>query len=137
MSFPECCVPECILANGHEGPHFIPFATPDERKRSIIEGNYSYKKAHEIISTAADLVGGNRQATHGDKVQTHQNIADLWSAYLGVKINPLQVALMMVLLKVARTKAGSLNLDDFVDAAGYAGVAAEIAQLESIWKETA
>lgn len=37
-----------------------------------------------------------------------------------------QVALMMVLLKVARTKTGGLNIDDYVDMAGYAGVAGEI-----------
>ena len=33
----------------------------------------------------------------------------------------------MVLLKVARTKTGSLNRDDFVDMVGYAGLAGEIA----------
>lgn len=84
-------------------------------------------KAGDICAAAAALVSGDRARTHGDKFQNHMNIATLWTAYLGVPVTPLQVAQMMVLLKVARTKGGSLNRDDFVDAAGYSGVAAEIA----------
>ena len=57
----------------------------------------------------------------------HTNIAALWSAYLGMPITARDAALMMVLLKVARTKTGAFNLDDYVDAAGYAGIAAEVA----------
>jgi Domain of unknown function (DUF6378) len=34
---------------------------------------------------------------------------------------------MMVLLTVARTKTGAFNRDDYVDAAGDAGIAAEAA----------
>ena len=33
---------------------------------------------------------------------------------------------MMALLKVARTQTGAFNLDDFVDAAGYCALAAEM-----------
>lgn len=72
------------------------------------------------------MVGGTRAEQHGDKAYNHQNIAALWSAYLGIVITSDQVALMMVLLKVARTKTGRLNRDDYLDMAGYAGVAAEI-----------
>ncbi len=79
-----------------------------------------------ILETARLLVSGDRAATHGDKVQNHQNIAALWSAYTGYTITCDQVAIMMILLKIARTKLGTLNRDDFVDAAGYCGVAAEI-----------
>ena len=34
----------------------------------------------------------------------------------------------MNLLKIARTQAGKFNLDDYIDAAGYAAIAGEIAQ---------
>ena len=34
---------------------------------------------------------------------------------------------MMALLKVARTKLGNLNKDDYVDGAGYLAIAGEIA----------
>lgn len=84
--------------------------------------------AGSICSTASGLTGGDRAKTHGDKVENHANIASLWGAFLGVDLSPLQVSLMMVLLKVARTKAGSHNLDDYVDMAGYAGVSGEIAE---------
>lgn len=83
-------------------------------------------RAGAILSHATDLVGGDRAKTHGDKTVNHQNIANLWTAYIGVPITADQVAIMMVLLKIARTKHGGLNRDDFVDMAGYAGVAGEI-----------
>lgn len=85
-------------------------------------------KAGDICARAASLVAGDRAATHGDLVETHDNIAALWSAYLGVPISAKQVALMMALLKIARTKNGALNPDDYVDLAGYAGIAGEIAR---------
>lgn len=84
--------------------------------------------AGSICQTAANLTGGDRAKTHGDKVDNHNNIATLWSAFLGVPITGHQAALMMVLLKVARTKAGVHNPDDYVDMAGYAGVSGEIAE---------
>ena len=34
---------------------------------------------------------------------------------------------MMVELKIARTKTGATNADDYIDAAGYIGIAGEIA----------
>lgn len=90
------------------------------------------ENAAELVTRAAGLVGGDRAATHGPKLENHQNIADLWNAYLGRQLNaPIkasQVALMMALLKIARTKCGAMNLDDYVDLAGYAGCAGEIAQ---------
>lgn len=92
--------------------------------------------AHEILAQAAAIVSGNRASQHGPKECNHQNIADQWNAYLGTRLGPAQeltaldVALMMVLLKVARTKAGAgiLNRDNYVDMAGYAGCAGEIAK---------
>lgn len=82
--------------------------------------------AKGITAIASSLVGGDRAAAHGDKVENHQHIAALWSAYTGYRITCDQVAVMMVLLKIARTKTGTLNHDDYVDMAGYAGVAGEI-----------
>ena len=40
------------------------------------------------------------------------------------------VALMMALLKIARTKLGEHNKDDYVDLVGYGAIAGEIAELE-------
>jgi hypothetical protein len=92
-------------------------------------------KADEICARAARLVGGEREQQHGPKLQNHSNIAVLWDAYFDMRtandpageITAHDVALMMVLLKIARTMSGEFNADDYIDMAGYAGVAAEIA----------
>lgn len=81
--------------------------------------------ARYVLETAANLVSGDRAAQNGDKLTNHQNIAELWSAYTGQVITAHDVAIMMVLLKVARTKAGRFNPDDYIDMAGYAGCAIE------------
>jgi hypothetical protein len=91
-------------------------------------------KASEIATEAARLVSGDRNQTHGDKATNHGNIAALWNAYLGIRRDPVaplsgeDVALMMNLLKVARTQTGGLNVDDFIDGCGYMAIAGEIAQ---------
>ena len=91
-------------------------------------------QASEICAKAADLVGGDRAASHGDKFKNFDNIARLWDAYLitraavGKPLNAADIGHMMVLMKIARTQTGSLNVDDYVDAAGYAGCAAQVAQ---------
>jgi hypothetical protein len=86
-------------------------------------------RASELLETAKNLVTGNREQTHGPKLENHQNIASLWSAYLGREISPLDVALMMALVKIGRTKCGAHNPDDYVDLIGYGAVAGELADL--------
>jgi hypothetical protein len=88
-------------------------------------------RAQDVCRRAADLVGGDRARQHGDALAAHNTVAALWSAYLGTPITARDAALMMVLLKVARTKTGAFNLDDYVDAAGYAGIAVEVARRDA------
>jgi hypothetical protein len=85
-------------------------------------------KTLQILQQAEKLVSGDRDKTHGEKLTNHKNIALLWSAYLEMKITPKDVAILMVLLKLARTKAGEHNLDDYVDACGYSAIAGELSQ---------
>ena len=104
--------------------------------------------AEAICRTAAELVGGERTLQHGDKLPNHQAIADLWNAYLEgrgkqlgyaqmVQITALDVAVMMIFVKIARTFTGRKhNLDNFIDMAGYSGVAGEIAELSQPRGET-
>jgi hypothetical protein len=96
-------------------------------------------QAVEILTTAAQLVGGDRARTHGDKYVNHTKIARLWNAYLenanivGRNLDPTDVANMMVLLKIARTQSGGTHNDDnYIDAAGYAGVAGECARVDRV-----
>ncbi len=83
--------------------------------------------AQEVCRRAVELLGGNRDRDYGDPRELHRKIAALWSAYLGHAITAHDVALMMVLLKVGRAKAGRFNLDNYVDGAGYAGIAGGLA----------
>ena len=88
-------------------------------------------KAAEFAQRAADLIGGDRNRQHGDARKNHNNIAALWNGYLQrrfggnhlIALNAHDVMLMMVLLKVARTLAGSHNPDDYTDMVGYAALA--------------
>ena len=86
----------------------------------------------DILKKTEKLVSGERGEKHGDIVSTHENIARLWSSYfqnkfkLNLIILPEDVANLMTLLKIARTQSGKFNIDDFVDACGYAAIAGEI-----------
>ena len=90
-------------------------------------------RAHEICEKAAGLVAGDRNEQHGDKETNFRATADLWNTFLGSRlstpIEPHEVALMMVLLKVSRVMAGKHNPDNYVDMAGYAGCGGELAIL--------
>lgn len=73
------------------------------------------------LEEAQEIIFGARNAAYGHPRDNFKNIADLWSAYLGVPITPLDHANMMILLKVARLKRGVYHRDSVVDISGYAG----------------
>ena len=85
----------------------------------MVDSNY-------ILDTAAALVSGDRQETYGDAREMHQNIADLWTAYAGVDLTAVDVAAMMVLMKVARSKGPRKHTDNWIDICGYAALAGEM-----------
>ena len=83
-------------------------------------------KTGEILNEAKNLVNGDRHKDYGDKTENHKNIAKLWSAYLDTKVEPHDVAIMMALLKMARTKLGAVSKDTYIDMAAYGAIAGEI-----------
>ncbi len=94
-------------------------------------------KASDIAKKASELVSGDRDRQHGDKVKNFQNIATIWNAYLGIAekrmgrpLDARDVGNMMALMKVARQFSGEVNMDDFIDACGYLACAGEIAALD-------
>jgi len=89
-----------------------------------------------MLEHAAGLVGGQRAQDYGDKTLNHQRIANLWNAWLtesrlqdGVEgyITTYDVAMMMLLVKVARLMHSPGHQDSHVDIAGYAAILEEIA----------
>lgn len=92
-------------------------------------------KRDEILETAAKIVTGGRNKQYGEPEDNFAVIAEYWSTYLSqhsggrvILLTPLDVAIMMALLKIGRiTTAGEFAADSFVDCAGYAAIAGEIA----------
>lgn len=77
-----------------------------------------------VLAKAADAISGDRAATHGDFVATHELTAQLWSASLGFSVQRWQVPLMLAQAKQARALRGDPgHLDHHVDQAGYAAQA--------------
>ena len=82
---------------------------------------------HRVLTEAFELVSTDRAAVHGEPKANHENIARLWDAYLHNvdHVTAHDVANMMELLKVARRKSGIVNIDDYIDGAGYSAIAYE------------
>ncbi len=87
-----------------------------------------------ILTDAAAIVAGARNETHGEKERSFAVIARFWSVYLAGRSNgpacdvsARDVAQMMVLLKIARSEQGIPVRDHFLDEAGYAAIAGELA----------
>ncbi len=95
-------------------------------------------KRPEILDAAKKCVCGEREHDYGTPEDSFDTIGLLWGVYLRaahpdfakvVAINGItakDVAVMMALLKVARIANGNTP-DSYVDLAGYAACAGEIA----------
>lgn len=82
----------------------------------------------EVLDTAIKTVCEDRQNSYGTPEDNFAIIAGLWSGYLGdVILEAEDVAIMMILLKIARIQTGTFKPDNYIDIAGYAACAAEIA----------
>jgi len=73
-----------------------------------------------LLAEAADIVSNDRNTIYGEPEDTFARIATLWSSYLGVTIRTVDVANLMVLMKVARLATNPTHRDSWVDVAGYA-----------------
>lgn len=101
-----------------------------------IEDNTNVEQAGNLASEVGSVIA-QRNGTHGDPVENHDHIADLWNAYLGVRTGsnngnsrvlrrPLrgdEVADMMILLKLSRKHVGGMDVDHYRDSIGYAAIA--------------
>lgn len=80
----------------------------------------------KCLREACEVVNGARNQAYGNVEDNFDRIASLWSIYLDTAVTPIDVAMMMVLLKAARVSTGTTHLDNFVDVAGYAACAYEM-----------
>jgi len=99
--------------------------------------------AKEMLEQTTALVGGQRAKDYGDKTTNHERIAKLWNMWFdetrtGGKetklhltpngsISAYDVAMMMLMVKIARLMHSPGHTDSHVDIAGYASILEEIA----------
>lgn len=81
----------------------------------------------QVLDTAKGYVTRDRQVDHGPPEDTFGLIAAFWSSYLSYELGAADVAMMLALLKVARQRMNPAHEDNYVDLAGYAACAAELA----------
>lgn len=100
--------------------------------KDLVEENLNTREG--ILDQAKKCVCGQREQDYGTPESNFQLISDLWNQYLfkepGAKeifgIGPMDVAMMMALMKIARIRNGGGSGDSFVDLAGYAACGGEI-----------
>lgn len=79
-----------------------------------------------VLKEAERCACGKREQDYGWPEDNFGRIANLWSAYMGVEFTPVDVSMMMVMLKAARIKSGGGTMDSFVDGCGYFSCGGEI-----------
>jgi hypothetical protein len=88
-----------------------------------------------ILEEAINVTSGARRRDYDSATPNHQRIADFWNTYMksrkdpGAEISALDVATMMILLKVARASFTPTR-DTYVDIAGYARCCSQISGFE-------
>ena len=81
----------------------------------------------ECLKQAMECVLQDRNSQYGEPEDSFGMIAGMWTAYLGVAVDKVDVACMMALLKIARARTNPAHGDSWVDLAGYAACGAELA----------
>ena len=82
-----------------------------------------------LLRVAYELVNAERQDDYGPPEASLSRISAMWSAYLGHPVSARDVALLLALLKIAR-EANRSKEDNLLDAAGYIGLASDMAAME-------
>ena len=82
------------------------------------------RKRGSVLIEAHKVINGERLDTHGKPEDSFLRISRYWSAYLERMVTPKDVAMLMTLFKIAREQTKPKR-DDYRDAAGYIGIAAD------------
>lgn len=90
----------------------------------------------ELLEKAAAITEGARQQHYGSPEDNFKNIAELWQLYLSQRFENVEepelrttdVAVMMLLMKVARLVHDPHHDDSWLDIAGYAACGSQCAE---------
>lgn len=75
-----------------------------------------------VLDEAKEIIYGDREKTYGHPSKNLKVIAKFWGEYIGTKLDAKDVAVMMILLKVARLRNDINHKDSIVDICGYAAL---------------
>tara|TARA_R100000951_G_C2549716_1_gene152064 strand:+ start:210 stop:515 length:306 start_codon:yes stop_codon:yes gene_type:complete len=78
----------------------------------------------ELLEATKETVA-DRGEDYGSIWENHERIAIIWTALIGIQIEPEHVAMMMAGVKLARLAATPDHQDSWVDLAGYAATGSE------------
>lgn len=81
----------------------------------------------KVASASTEELLEQRGTIYGDAVETHERIAEVWSAITCATISGHQVALMMAGLKLIRASNSPSHQDSYDDLLGYTEIARRIA----------
>lgn len=79
------------------------------------------------LSDATQCVCTDREQQYGTPENNFAAIAALWNAYKPLGFTAHDVGIMLALLKIGRIASGQAKADNYIDLAGYAACAGEIA----------
>jgi len=111
-----------------ELPFTEPFGPDDAHNEEVMR--VTTPRA-SILRTAEKYVTADRATQHGKMEDNFATIAAYWSEHLGINVTAIDVSVMMTLLKIARLKSGSSNVDNWVDGCGYLACGGELAHRDN------
>lgn len=112
------------------------YARTIEEAIALLNNGDRISGRQQVLLEAALCVMKDRNQAYGSPESNFGNIANLWNSYLSAKtgvnllgnpfISPLDVALMMDLVKTARLSTNPTHKDSWIDKAGYAACGGDI-----------
>ena len=90
---------------------------------------YEQMKRDELLRQS-QLIAATRDLEYGNPNVSMLRISRLWSEYLGYPIDPHEVAVCMLLLKVSRISEQAEHKDSYLDLINYATIAGELATMD-------
>jgi hypothetical protein len=85
------------------------------------------KARAQMLNDVIGIIGGEREQDYGTPEENFARIAELWTSAFDRNFSAKEVAVAMILLKIAREQSSdNIVQDNWTDIAGYAACAYEI-----------
>jgi hypothetical protein len=81
-----------------------------------------------VLDIAKDLINNDRNSTYGDPTEDFTRTSQMVTAVLGRKIDPHEIAIIMICVKLSRLHSSPRFMDSWVDICGYSALGFEVAK---------